>query len=180
MDNFTIYFLNDGSAFGELNSTIPSGLNLKMSTFILALGELYAIACHGPTVMHIRAPRAPPSKTCSSQGIVRSKSPLTATHLTDKKQEYLLMDNHQIMMMISEHLPTQFKNIKTTHNYGKNNQSLEWFMFEFIGGIVFMWRYIEEYLGDYHTFYSRVETAVRDVKRQKVLLITRQMDWSNR
>eukprot|EP01083_Nonionella_stella_P142174 439341_1 len=38
----------------------------------------------------------------------------------------------------------------------------------------------EQYLGDYHTFYSRVETAVRDVIRQKLLHITRQMDWSKR
>ena len=39
---------------------------------------------------------------------------------------------------------------------------------------------MERYLTDYHTFFSRVETAVRDIIRQKLLHISRQMDWTAR
>jgi len=44
-----------------------------------------------------------------------------------------------------------------------------------------VWPWInKQYLGDYQTFFSRVETAVRDVMRQKMLHVTRQMDWTVR
>ena len=38
----------------------------------------------------------------------------------------------------------------------------------------------KQYLGDYHTFFTRVETAIRDIVKQKLLHISRQSDWSKR
>ena len=38
----------------------------------------------------------------------------------------------------------------------------------------------KQYLGDYYTFFSRVQTAINDIIKQKLLHISRQIDWTKR